>query len=343
MSIEMRGPLSVAVWGLLHGTGAPAPGAVAVSDPLGDDDFHLALFLSYELHYRQLADVEDSVEWDPVLLAFRESLELSFEVALREAFGRVPTSEPIDEQLQQLVANDDGPSLSSFLARKGTEEMYREFLMHRSLYHLREADPHSFAIPRLRGRAKVAMMEIQHDEYGGGDPVWMHSALFARSMEGFGLDTTEGAYLDVVPGVTLATLNLMSMFGLHRRLRGAIVGHLAAFEMTSPIPNRRYGDGLRRLGFGPEVTRYFDEHVEADAAHGAIAATDLAGSLVRDEPQLSPDVLFGASALLGLDARVATAQMDAWLQGLSSMYTHGPRRPLTPERDGRQRRRADQV
>ena len=40
----------------------------------------------------------------------------------------------------------------------------------------------------------------------------------------------------------------MSLFGLHRRLRGALVGHLAAFEMTSSIPNRRYGDGLRRLG-----------------------------------------------------------------------------------------------
>ncbi len=339
----MRGPLSEAVWGLLHGTGAPAPGAVAVSDPLGDDDFHLALFLSYELHYRPLADVEDSVEWDPALLTFRESLELSFEVALREAFGRAPTQEPIDEQLRQLVANDDGPSLSAVLARDGTEAVYREFLMHRSLDHLREADPHSVASPRLRGRAKVAMMEIQHDEYGGGDPAWMHSTLFGRSMEGFGLDTTEGAYLDLVPGVTLATMNLMSMFGLHRRLRGAIVGHLAAFEMTSSIPNRRYGDGLRRLGFDSEMTRYFDEHVEADAAHGAIAATDLAGSLVRDEPQLAADVLFGASALLGLDARVATVQMDAWRRGLSSMYTRGPRQPLTQERDGRQRRRADQV
>ena len=46
----------------------------------------------------------------------------------------------------------------------------------------------------------------------------------------------------------------MSLFGLHRRRRGAIVGHLALFEMTSSVPNRRYADGLRRLGFGDDAT-----------------------------------------------------------------------------------------
>lgn len=46
------------------------------------------------------------------------------------------------------------------------------------------------------------------------------------------------AYLDLVPAVTLTSVNTMSFFGLHRRLRGAIVGHLAAFEMTSSLPNK---------------------------------------------------------------------------------------------------------
>jgi hypothetical protein len=329
MAIEMRGPLSEAVWGLLQGTDEPEAGVNVVEDPLGDDDFHLALFLSYELHYRGIEGIDDSLEWNPSLLAFRQSLELTFEVALRKRFELVPTCEPIDVQLARLIAEDEGQSLSSFLARQGTLPMYREFLMHRSVYHLREADPHSFAIPRLRGRAKAAMVEIQHDEYGGGSAEWMHSALFASCMEGLGLDTSEGAFLDRVPGVTLATMNLMSMFGLHRRLRGALVGHLAAFELTSCIPNRRYGDGLRRLGFDADVTRYFDEHVEADAAHGAIAATDLAGGLLADEPALDVDVMFGASSLLGLDGRVADSMIGSWQRGESSLFgTDRVPRPL---------------
>ena len=98
------------------------------------------------------------------------------------------------------------------------------------------------------------MVEIQADEYGDGRAEQdIHAELFARAMEAVGLDATYGAYLDRMPGVTLATVNLMSLFGLHRRLRGAIVGHLALFEMTSSVPNRRYGAGLRRLGYGEDA------------------------------------------------------------------------------------------
>jgi hypothetical protein len=161
-----------------------------------------------------------------------------------------------------------------------------EFLVHRSAYQLKEADPHSWAIPRLAGAPKAALVEIQADEYGGGRPERVHARLFADAMDALGLDSTYGAYLDHIPGVTLATVNLMSLCGLHRRLRGAITGHLALFEMTSSIPNRRYAAGLRRLGVeDPRALAFFDEHVEADAVHEQIAAVDLAGGLARMEPR----------------------------------------------------------
>ena len=82
--------------------------------------------------------------------------------------------------------------------------------------------------------------------------------------------------------------------------------------MTSSIPNRRYGNALRRLGFGAEATDFYDEHVEADAVHENIAAWDLAGGLARDEPELAADILFGARALLALEARWARHLLDAW-------------------------------
>ena len=78
-------------------------------------------------------------------------------------------------------------------------------------------------------------------------------------MAGAGLEPTFGRYVEGVPAVTLAAVNAMSLLGLHRRLRGAVAGHLAAFEMTSSLPSRRYGDGFRRNGFGTDVTEYFDE------------------------------------------------------------------------------------
>jgi hypothetical protein len=194
-----------------------------------------------------------------------------------------------------------------------------EHVVHRSAYQLKEADPHAWAIPRLTGTPKAALLEIEFDEYGAGRAERMHAVLFANTMRGLGLDDRYGAYLDWLPGITLATVNLMSWFGLHRRLRGALTGHLAVFEMTSSVPNQRYGNGVRRLGFGPDVSGFYDEHVEADAVHESIAAWDLADALAREEPELAGDILFGARALLALEARWGHHLLDAWREGRTSL------------------------
>jgi hypothetical protein len=275
------------------------------------------------LHYGGIEGVDDSWEWDASLLGARQRIEAGFEEALRRAVPvpsrPEPTRAAVAERLFQLTAEDEGPSLSRFFAKQATLEQLHEFLVQRSIYTLKEADPHSWAIPRLTGRAKAALVEIQNDEYGEGRPGRMHSAIFARTMRAAGLDAAYGRYVDLVPAVTLTSLNTMSFFGLHRRLRGATVGHLAAFEMTSSIPNRMYGNGFRRLGFDREATWYFDEHVEADAVHEQVAARDMAGGLVEAFPELLDDVLFGAAASLTVDGAVARHMFDAWTAGRSSL------------------------
>jgi hypothetical protein len=296
------------------------------ADPLADEDLQLALYLCYELHYRGLPGVDERWEWSPSLLALRAALEERFEAALRAAVGEVgpaPAAEGMDVALRAIEDADDGPSLSSYVEREATTEQVLEFMTHRSAYQLKEADPHSWAIPRLSGPPKAALVEIQADEYGGGRPERVHAQLFADAMAAAGLDSRYGAYLDVLPAATLATVNLMSLCGLHRRLRGAIVGHLALFEMTSSIPNRRYANGLRRLGL-EAATPFFDEHVEADAVHEAIAAVDLAGGFARAEPELATDVLWGASALALLERRWADALLGAWARGESSLRAIAP-------------------
>jgi hypothetical protein len=120
----------------------------------------------------------------------------------------------------------------------------------------------------------------------------------------------------------------MSFFGLHRRWRGAIVGHLALFEMTSSIPNRRYAAGLRRLGFRDDATLFFDEHVEADAVHEHVAAVDLAGGLVHQDPALAGAVLWGARTLSYLTARWASGLLRSWSEGTTSLLGDLEAEPL---------------
>ena len=332
-SLPSAGPISELVAGLLEShpeqTGAFAADlnarvahlVEAVADPLADDDLQLALYLCFEQHYRSFEGIDPGWEWDTTMLGIRAIIEDAFMSALSSAVG---PPEPIDPQgvgdlLFRLEAENEGVSLSRHLEVEAGLEEFREFLVHRSLYQLKEADPHSWAIPRLRGAAKTALLEVQSDEYGGGRPERMHSTLFAATMRALGLDDAENAYLELIPGTTLATVNLMSAVGLSRARRGAIVGHLAMFEMTSPQPNRRYGNALRRLGFGVEATDFFDEHVEADAVHENIAAYDLAGGLARQEPALAADIVFGARALLLLEDRFARELMECWRCGETSL------------------------
>uniref|UniRef100_UPI003D6D5F86 iron-containing redox enzyme family protein n=1 Tax=Microbacterium proteolyticum TaxID=1572644 RepID=UPI003D6D5F86 len=297
--------------------------AAASPDVETDDDLQLALFALYASAYGSVSAFDPELEWEPSLIATRGVIERAFEAALRARIlpPELPaaTADAVARALFTLTAADGGPSLSRHLAKKATLDQAHEFLVHRSVYTLREADPHSWAIPRLAGRPKAALVEIQSDEYGGGNPERVHAELFARAVRAAGLSDAYGAYVDDVPAVTLASHNAMSMFGLNRRLLGAIVGHLAAFEMTSSIPNRLYAEGLRRLGFDDDVCGYFDEHVEADAVHEQIAARDLAGTLAEDRPDLLPDILFGAAVCLSVDGRVGEHLLDAWGRGASSL------------------------
>jgi hypothetical protein len=310
---------------------AHAPHRIGAGPPPGHhvlscDDAQLALYLAYELHYQGLPGVDDGWEWEPGLLTFRRGLEDRFLDELLDLAGPrwSAAGAAIDEVLHSIIDAATGPSLSRHMEREGTLEQMREFAVHRSAWQLREADGHTWGIPRLSGRAKAAMVEIQSDEYGGGREAAMHSVLFAETMSALGLNPAYGTYVDLLPGATLATTNLVSFFGLHRRWRGALVGHLATFEMTSVEPMARYSAALSRLGLPDAARHFYDVHVEADAHHQVVAARDLAGGLAAQEPDLVDDIAFGARALMAVEERFARHLLSRWDEGCTSLLSPLP-------------------
>jgi hypothetical protein len=303
----------------VHELGAlPLGGA----DPLTDDDVALALYLCYELHYLGLPEVDEGWEWEPSLLRERRRLERDLELRLVSLVERIPVGVSLERtilELQRLAGDDAGPSLSGHLRDHGTLAEMRELAVHRSAYQLKEADPHTWAIPRLTGRAKAALVDIQRGEYGNGHVSDVHANLFAQVMGALGLDASYGAYLERLPGITLSTCNLMSLFGLHRRWRGALVGHLALFEMCSVGPMGRYADALRRFGLGDDATRFYVEHVVADERHQEVALHEMVAGLVEQEPFLGGEVVFGARALAAVEQLFAAHVLGSWTRGASSL------------------------
>jgi hypothetical protein len=329
-----RGRLSA--WLLEHLVQAPHE---LVGPPQPDDDLlagedgPLALYLLYELHYRGLDGVDDAWEWHPGLLAVRAELEAGFDLALRDGLGPVEPPEDVADDLRRLLVDADGPSLGAWCEQHGELWHLREEAVHRSAYQLKEADPHSWALPRLAGRPKAALVEIQADEYGQGVEADMHAELFALHLERLGLDPDYGAYIDHIPGPTLTTVNLVSYVGLHRRLVGALVGHLALFEMASVPVMARFSAALRRHGLDAWTRLFFDTHVVADAHHQTVAATDLAGGLVSQQPWLAADVALGARALMLVEARRTARTLAAWEAGRSSLLRPLPVVDRVPGQD----------
>jgi hypothetical protein len=296
---------------------------VCEADPYGHD-LQLALYTCYELHYRGFAGVNPRWEWNPALLHARGRLEDAFLSAVRNDVGEIAADESAADTMDALsVEPVDGTGPSYYLRETGTWEQMREYFVHRSLYHLKEADPHAFTIPRLIGQAKASFVAVEFDEYGAGRGDRVHQQLFADLMDAAGLDSAYLAYIDDVAGHALASVNLMSLFGLHRELRGAAIGHFASTEITSPPGARRLAEALERMGAPEPCVHFYREHIEADAVHEQVVRTDVVGDLIAREPHLERDVIFGIRARDVVEDRLADHVMACWHAGRSSL-----RRPL---------------
>ncbi|MFH9424866.1 iron-containing redox enzyme family protein [Streptomyces sp. NPDC017529] len=316
-----RGDLSAAVVTALEGSPGSArlPDArtVAAADPYGDD-LQLALALCYELHYRGFEAVPDTWEWDPDLLRFRAALERAFLGVLR---ADVPAPGDVAGLLDGLLVEPaDGDGVSHFLRDKGEHWQLREYAAQRSLYHLKEADPHLWVVPRLWGEAKAGMVAVEYDEFGAGRAERVHARLFADLMDDLGLDSAYGRYLGACARQMLAVNNLMSLFGLHRAHRGSLVGHFAWVEVTSPPGSRRLAQALERVGAGPAAVHFYTEHVEADAVHEQLVRHQVVRGLLQEEPALAPDVAFGIAATDLLEDRFGAHLLGAWRAGESSLF-----------------------
>ena len=251
------------------------------------------------------------MEWHPPLLGVRRRLEATFEAELRARFAPPAVEDDFAEAFFSYVADYDGPSLAAHVQRRCDREQVLELLRWRSVYHLKESDATAWVVPRLPTRPKAALWSCSSTSTvpatrTGCTPTSSRSDVRRRA------ERRVRRLRRRRPVEILEQNNAMSLFGLHRRLRGAALGHLAAFEATSSMPARRISQGLARLGMPQELVAYYDEHVLADAAHEQQAVRDICGALLEDEPGLTDDVFLGAFAAMDLEARVAHRALAEW-------------------------------
>ena len=163
--------------------------------------------------------------------------------------------------------------------------------------------------PRLVGQAKASFVAVEFDEYGAGHGPNVDQQLFADLLTAAGLDATYLAYLEVVPAESLAVVNVMSMFGCIASF--VVLPSGISLRRRSPRRrgSRRLVEALQRLAAPSECVAFYREHVEADAVHEQVVRNDVVTDLVRREPHLDRDVVFGIRAHGAVEDRLADAIM----------------------------------
>ena len=108
---------------------------------------------------------------------------------------------------------------------------------------------------------------------------------------------------DSVVPEALALGNLMVAFAMNRRYAYQSIGALGAIELTAPRRAAHVNRGLKRLGFGGDVRRYFALHATLDVKHSEAWNREVLRPLVAERPEVAPAIAEGALLRLTAGAR----------------------------------------
>ena len=164
--------------------------SVRDSDPYGLD-LQLALYMCYELHYRGFAGVDPAWEWNPALLALRAELERVFLAGVRRDVGPIEPDDSAPAEMDAIPSNPPtAPARRITCATPERWQQMREYFVHRSLYHLKEGDPHAWAIPRLTGTRQGGFCGDRIRRVRRRQGTRLHQQLFADLLAAADLDST---------------------------------------------------------------------------------------------------------------------------------------------------------
>ncbi len=152
---------------------------------------------------------------------------------------------------------------------------------------------------KLPQSAKLELARNYWDEMGQGHAGGMHGPMLQRLANALGIETHGGDVVDE----SLALGNLMVALAMNRRYAYHSVGALGAIELTAPGRAAQVNRGLKRLGLGGDVRRYFALHATLDVKHSEAWNREVLRPLVAENPELAPAIAEGALLRLSAGAR----------------------------------------
>lgn len=198
---------------------------------------------------------------------------------------------------------DDGPgqndALFPWLAESAPLESMRWFLQQEVAGEAGFDDLVALSQIKLTKTAKLELARNYWDEMGQGHAGGMHGPMLEQLARGLELEQD----CDDVVSVSLALGNLMVALAMNRRYAYHSIGALGVIELTAPGRAVCVNRGLKRLGFGGDVRRYFALHATLDVKHSEAWNREVLRPLVAENPDLAVALAEGALLRLTAGAR----------------------------------------
>jgi hypothetical protein len=202
------------------------------------------------------------------------------------------------EDLQQTGPGQNDP-LFDWLANEARAEDFGVFLTQEAAGEAGFDDLTALTQVKMPATAKMELANNYWDEMGRGNPKGMHGPMLDGLVEELGLEPS----IENTVWESLALANAMTAMASSRRYAWHSIGALGAIELTAPARSRATADGLKRLGYGKSISRYFDLHAVLDVKHSQDWNEKVIAPLVSEDPRRAVAMAEGALIRLNAGAR----------------------------------------
>jgi len=239
------------------------------------------------------ADWQKTLDQDVRMLRLEGGFIEEMRAEIAEQAAEAPTD--ADGFIAWFAAlQEDGPGqgdpLFPWLAEEASVEQISWFLEQEAAGEAGFDDLTAYTQVKLPARAKLELARNYWDEMGRGNPKGMHGPMLDKMVQTLGLNPQ----IEATCWESLALANAMTAMATTRRYAWHSVGALGVIELTAPYRSACTASGLRRLGYPPEVRRYYDLHATLDVKHSEAWNREALRPLVEEEPQRATAMAEGA-------------------------------------------------
>ena len=221
---------------------------------------------------------------------------------IRERIASVPRDpDAFVAWFEALESNGPGQNdaLFPWLADAAPLESMRWFLQQEVAGEAGFDDLVALSQVKLSKAAKLELARNYWDEMGQGNARGMHGPMLEQLALALNLQHD----CDDIVSESLALGNLMVAFATNRRYAYQSIGALGVIELTAPGRAVCVNRGLKRLGLGGEVRRYFALHATLDVKHSEAWNREVLRPLVAENPDVAAALAEGALLRLAAGAR----------------------------------------